>query len=243
MKKVGFVFLLGLVILAVLFSAGCINTIDDDISVLDIYITKDGGSTYCVGDTMTVNLPNYPDEGYSWYVTYSDGFNIQKKTVTPQELGLNDFYDSFTSFVFSPNKEGASSFALKFMEKGDESSAKYGYSDSMTVFNAGNHTTSTFTFNGNLTPKRGDQVSIFFQKDETNKDNLYKTNEKLMTNGLILKNTEVILPGTLYGGDYGATKWVVTSKDIGTYYFGANEYLPDGESNSLKFFLALNFNK
>jgi len=242
MKKVGVVFVLGLVILAVLFSAGCINTIDDK-SVLDIYVTKDGGDTYCVGDTMTVNLPNYPDEGYSWYVTYSDGFDIQQKTVTPQELGFNDFYDSFTSFVFSPNKEGTASFVLKFMEKGDESSAKYGYSDSMTVSNTGNHTTSTFTFNGNLAPKRGEEVSIIFQNDESNKDNSYRTSEKLMTNGLIVKKTEVILPVTPNDEDYGVTKWVVTSRDIGTYYFGANEYLPDGEDNNLKFFLALTFNK
>jgi len=251
MKKAGVFFLLGLIILAVLFTAGCVKTVDEK-SVLDIIITKDGNLSYCVGDTMTVNLPNYPIDGYSWEVTYSDGFDIQKNMVTAQELGLDNLYDSYTSFVFSPNedafeditdKQGAASFVLKFMIDGEEESAKYGYSDSMLVVNSDEHTKSTFTYHGDMAPQRGKNVSVIFQKTESNKDNKYMTDPTLITDGLTLKNTMNIMPGTLYGGEYGATKWIVTSNDLGYYYFGAKEYLPNGKDNGRKFYLLVTFGK
>jgi len=246
MKKLGVLFVLGLILLAVLFSAGCVKTIEET-SSLDIIVTKDGGTTYCVGDTMTVNLPNYSLDGYSWKVTYSDGIDFQEKKLTPEELGLDYFYDSYSSFIFSPNKEGeklgVSSFVLKFMEGDDESSAKYVYNDSMKLSNGGEHATSTFTYNGEMIPKRGKNVSIIYQKSENEQDYVYKTDSKLMTEGLTLKKTEDILPGELYGGEYGATKWTVTSNEIGTYYFGVKEYSPDGDEICVKFYLSITFDK
>jgi len=237
MKKPVLIILLVFLFIAVLFTAGC--TMGKEVpSVLSITVTKDGGSTYCVGDTMTVNLPKYPEEGYDWYLVYSNGLSVDKKIVSAESLGISETSNDFCTFTFTPTEEGADVFVLKFMKKDDLASSLYDYTDTIFVDNSGGHTTSSFTFDGELIPSVGKYVDITIKKTASTVDETYAFDSSLSSNGLVIAKTTVVksdLPG-----EFGSYTWRVTAKENGFYSFGVVKVLSE-KDNELKFFVPLNF--
>ncbi|HJJ48873.1 MAG TPA: protease inhibitor I42 family protein [Methanocorpusculum sp.] len=238
MKKVGLVLLAAVAVIAIVLTAGCINTptgnptpvptqgAASDVPSLAINIDKTG-VTYNIGDTMRIILPSNPSTGYSWAVKSAD------KGLEVIEIPSNDASAS-TGLVGAPvsqcfsvkavegAKDGNYAFTLVY-KRANEEAGIYEYTDILHVKEekgVAPIARSVFKFEGaEYTVTIGEKVTVSVKGNPTTGYQWFAQ----PTDGLKISEPEYKPDEAAEGmvGVGGTYTWTITSDRPGAYYFTA----------------------